>query len=755
MIDNKKVHNGAAGYFAAEDITNPVLFAQQLQTADHPFCDFLLRKFSDVGRAMVASSSAPDADPQLLAEVIANEFNQIVGRGESLYSADLINGTRLCKSTKRLIGKNPQGAGLERLGMLLIQDMFPAFLAHDSCELVAVEKRKGIEFRVYRELRRLKTKWNESYRITFPSTEGLTSTHAPSLEEARREIDRLVDQVLAGRAPLSKKENKERDAKAKAYDVIAAEVAKVGKKDPTGVLDFVADAVKSQLKLGLDRPLLEFVLYAIEVVVKPVTRSLLQPAVSKFAAFLLARKSVDQKESKKHVSAIKRFAGAMPGLVHARKTQNPPAGSTPPPPTEDVFVDEPEPNDIQGWLNSMKVGWKRRRGILDYVRSFMTHARDALHALPPGKTAAHVVPRPKPDADAQPVPATVLAFISIWRILLNLQDLETLFAVALGVYAGLHESEILRLVWEYDIVWRKGRPVQIFVASGKGKDKSGKRLGQYVKVRHPLDKILALGKGRTGRIVTRASSFRLHLARIVKRLAIIWDESIMRHSFASNLFGIGFGFEQVAKQMRNTVTVLRRHYYAPIPEPEARRFWSSPVEISFFAKLPWLKRNWDQNAPLNNLTTVGDGFVVTTDPPTRADGQADKKRVLTKREAPIIWPDDLEFFVLLWDKSQAQIAKELQCRATTVSAHAANLGLRRPPPGHWYRLKQGISAEIPEAVLKAREALAARKISAATKPTDGSALSSGSGSHEDHDPKPPSGPNDQNSGDSGGSQLEK
>jgi len=732
--------NGAAGIFAAQDMINPVALAQKLQAGGHPFCKFLLEKFSPQGRDALKALLDDGANPDQLAAILAEEFNGIAAGGQSVCLAGKINGTKLRKSTRKLVKRNPQEAGLERMNTLLIQDFFSGDLDHDSCELVEVVKKKSIEFRIYKERRKLKTKWNESFKITFPAIGGQTSTHAPTLEQAHIEIETLVDRVLSGQAPVTKQENKERDAKAKAYDEIAAEVAKAGPKEPKDMLEFIKDAVKAQLKLGLERPLLQFVLYAVTVVAEPVKRCHLQPAVKAFAQFAEARKDVGKEGIKKLVAMAKRYAAAMPRLVHERNTASLAADSPRPEPPLDVFVDDPQPNEVQAWLNSLKTSWKSRRDALDQVRAFLVYCRDALHALPPGlKTAAHVVPRTKPDSDAEPLPAPVLSFRDVWRILVNLQDLENVWFFSLAVFAGLHQTEILRLVWEYDIVWKEGQPIQIFIASGKGKDKHGRRMGAYVKVQDPLGAILALGRGRTGKIIHR-KSVRQTLSVLARRLKIAWAGSIMRHTFASNLLGSGRSFQEVADQLRNTVTILKRHYYAPLSELEVEWCFRMPIGVGRFANLPFQKRlwNWQQ---LYEFDLRPDGTVSITelpaDPSTGGESHP-QTRVLKKREARIVWPDDLEMQVMLWEKPQPQIARALHCRPTTVSRHAAALKLKVPEAGHWSRVKFGTPVEIPEEVFKAREALAVRKKAAAAKSGKGPAMPpSGTSAPENQSQKPP------------------
>jgi hypothetical protein len=107
--------NGAAGSFAAQDMINPVALAEKLLVSGHPFCQFLLEKFSPQGRDALKALLDDGADPDRLAAILAEEFNGIAASGQPVYLADKINGTKLRKSTRKLVKRNPQGAGLERM----------------------------------------------------------------------------------------------------------------------------------------------------------------------------------------------------------------------------------------------------------------------------------------------------------------------------------------------------------------------------------------------------------------------------------------------------------------------------------------------------------------------------------------------------------------------------------------------------------------------------------------------------------------
>jgi integrase len=680
--------------FAPEDILDPSALAAQLKNSQHPFIRRLYARFSAAAQA--ALETAGTGDPTALAQLLASEFSVLAASGESLHDPALLDGIALRKSTKWLIAKNPQGAELERLNRHLIQDAFPGELIHESCEFVEVQKAKGIEFRIYKEIRKLKTMWSQSFRITYQSAAGPGSAMAQNLEAARADLGRLADRVLAGKPVTTRKGSKERDEQAGQYREILAEVAKLGPQDAKGVLEWIREAVSAQFKLGA-RPLLDFVIYALTVLAKPVTRTALTACGEQYMAFYLARTDVELKTRRRQAAVVKRFCAAISRQVWQRRQHLAPA--TP----AELLIDEIQTNDIQAWLNGLKLDWLTRRSRLDTVRAFFAYSRDALHALPPDrKTAAHLVPRPKPASNVQPVPAPVLSFINVWRILVNLQDLESVWFFALAVFAGLHQSEIGRLVWEHDIVWKDGWPIQVFIASGKGKDKHGNRLGVHVDLLPPLRQILKLGEGRKGKIVARKYLRQAKLTPLARSLQIAWAGSIMRHTFASNLFGLGCSFEEVARQMRNTVTVLKRHYYAPIAKPDAQRFFSLPLAIERFAALPLRRHFWNWKV-LNEFRVEPDG-TVRIDTVTIAPA-AKPRRPLAR----IAWPDDLTLQVLLWEKSRNRIQRELGCGGSALPHRIRQRGLIAPPRDHFRHLSQNLPVEIPPAVLAAREALATRK----------------------------------------------
>ena len=745
--------------FTAKEITDLPALVSILRDPANPLSKFLMEKFSEEGRQIIAGSDPP-VDAEKLKSVIAAELTQVC-RGGWIYDPVRFAKISLRTMTQAVIKKrHAHGLDLAWLNRLLLQDAFLSQITPEADTLVAEWQNEGIHFAIYCEERLLVRGVGISYKIVYKTPVKWDSKHAKTLEKAKGRIKYLASEIHSGTPPPSKPDTKERDAKAKAYDEITAEVAKTGRHGE-GVFEFIKDAVKAQMELGLTRPLLAFVIAAIAVMPKPVKRMLLWTAFLKFKAFNDLREGVTRLAMNSKNADLERFAKEAPAceklaakilsehtingdlqaeepLIDKVSNEVVTIGGEPGAPP-DVHADEVSALGLSIWLRRLKVGWKRRRDYLDNVRSFYKYLRDEHQAVAQTPTTvAHVVPRPKREGKKKPV--SILWFVDVWRILINLQDLESVFFVALGVFAGLHQEEIYRLVWEWDIIpGTDGEAAQIFIASGNGKETGDAREGKYVDVRFPLNKILLLGKGRTGKIITNKSS-RNKLTRLVERLLILWDESIMRHTFATYLYGSGYTIEEVAKQLRDISDTVRRYYLFHIPKEEADQLWTLPFEMSIFAGLPDQLREWDFDAPLKEFNPAGlevskvlrasmleaYGFKakneVQGDGTNQAMEAAPGARVPTGEANPTgagtaakqkrsyrwyRWPSDLELQVLLWEMKQADIAIMVGCRQTTVSARAVSKQFKTPNDKYWRLKKQGKDVEwmVPDLVKQARLAL--------------------------------------------------
>ncbi len=151
---------------------------------------------------------------------------------------------------------------------------------------------------------------------------------------------------------------------------------------------------------------------------------------------------------------------------------------------------------------------------------FFTFLQERQAVPQAGETVAHIVRRPRREGKQDPI--AIFWPWEVWTILANLQNLETVWYVSLGVYAGLHTTEIRRLVWE-NVTWdpdHPDNPKQIQIPSGKGKDSHGAGDTKYIDVVYPLTEILRLGKGRSGAIVSNNSTWESKLQPLLARLQI-------------------------------------------------------------------------------------------------------------------------------------------------------------------------------------------------------------------------------------------
>ena len=147
----------------------------------HPLSYYLLGRFSEAGRGVLAADGSIAANTDALLATFVREFRVIVN-GERIYSDERFSGVKLRRSTQKLLKALNGQTNVPRLNRLLLEDFFFDDLAHDSCNPVDRIVKKGIAFRIYCERRRLKTKWNVSYKITYPTADGLASTHARTLD---------------------------------------------------------------------------------------------------------------------------------------------------------------------------------------------------------------------------------------------------------------------------------------------------------------------------------------------------------------------------------------------------------------------------------------------------------------------------------------------------------------------------------------------------------------------------------------------
>jgi len=586
-----------------------------------------------------------------------------------------------------------------------------------------------------------------SYKVFFETADGPDSKHAKTLELAPDLTQTLADEIHSGTPPKNKLETKDRNANAAAYAAIITEVARAGITKEAPVLAFIRDCVEAQLELGPLRPVRKFVSEAIPIMPKTEKRVWLSIALVGYEVFL--NNQTLNSETGTKLRAVKRFVREISACEKIGREQirdqlkaNDPsltdaiidclisAGTIPKKllgkldQPASLYADEVTELGISIWLKSLRIGWKTRRNQLAYVRNFFCYLRDHLHAVPQTpKTVAHEVPLAKREAKGTPI--AILWPAQVWTLLANLQDLDTVFYVALGVYAGLHTTEILKLDWDVDLVEKNGEFTQIFIASGQGKeDPKAPREGKFVKIRYPLNQILALGKGREGKIVTNGNVWGRKMRRLLKRLGILWSPSIMRHTTATFLNGIGVPLTEVADQLRDRLATVLKYYIRQLSNPDSEPMWTLPFEVSEFAKLKDRVREWDRRCQLkiyqpNGTVVIEPALpaVPASPPKPTVPASPPKPRAPRKRHPFRVWPEDPEFQVMLFEKTHEEIAAVIGCVHQNISYHAKVGGFDKPRHvNYWYDLKKGLPVKRPESYYKAKaqvEAAKAKKLATA------------------------------------------
>ena len=770
--------------FSRRDFLDADNLAKTLHGGVRAVDKHLVSRFTEAGRIALEQYIAGAINLKAITDVLIVEFDRLIEAGP-LHDEEHFAGIELRRGTEKLRKKCAQGRELVRLNKRLLQDLYPDYLLHEGSTPAGKRVVEGITFTLYRITRVLKHKVSQPYQIEYTDRNGPRSGWAKSEKELDGELQTLADKLHAGELPLKRDEAKDRDAKAKAYDAVIKAVAKAGIQGEENVLEFVADAARAQVLIGPTRPLLSFVLESEKVMPKPTDIKMLTEAFADFKAFNKHGREKVPEGILDRIRAVQRFILAAPkceqiakALIAAQivepkmveeklgsesvfhneiiagelKKATLMAGSNHP----QIYFGDVTPLGIGIWLNSLGVQWKQQRECLSSVRNFFSYVRDTLHALPPGPTAAHKLPLPKRTGKKSPV--VIMYFRDFWRVLLNCQDLDALFYIALGGLAGLHASLILKLEWGPHIIWEKEEPVQIYIPPGFDKETQGLKPSTYIPIRFPLNKILKLAKTREGRIVKNNSIQEFKVRRLILRLGVPWVQSIMRHTCTSYLIGAGVPLKEVADIMRDRLSTLLLYYFLALSKPEADQMWTLPVDLKPLEQLPQRRRYWDWKSPLKDfcpepintadpsgpaqpsvtvtasktfpwsIPNVSGEPKVTGGPMAAAilDGQPSNffpgvvagtdsilkfvfPTIQRRHPCRLDWPCDIEFLVWVWDMTLEKIQAKMDCSKRTVRGRLLTLGIEPPDFHYWYRIRKGLPVEVPECVKEARLLIASLK----------------------------------------------
>jgi integrase len=216
-----------------------------------------------------------------------------------------------------------------------------------------------------------------------------------------------------------------------------------------------------------------------------------------------------------------------------------------------------------------KVGPRRRDNILGAIVQLSRFARRRNHLPEDRRSAAEKVKKIRPGHDV----ATWTAAEA--KLLLEHVSRHWLPCMALGLFAGLRTSEILRLDWSA-VKFDQG----VIAVSRKVARKS--RISRLAPISDNLLAWLQPYRDRVGQIYhgdfkTNENARSWQMARIRLLTGLPRKDNANRHSFGSHRLALVKNFEQVAVEMGNSPRMVRESYNDPK---------SSAEGVAYFGLMP-------------------------------------------------------------------------------------------------------------------------------------------------------------------------
>jgi len=212
--------------------------------------------------------------------------------------------------------------------------------------------------------------------------------------------------------------------------------------------------------------------------------------------------------------------------------------------------------DVQSWLDSLPVGPQSYRNY-----------RTVIHTLFEFCLARqYVIDNPVEGIEQPKVRQGDKAIYSPGEMeaLLKVADKEMVPFLAIGGFAGLRTSEIVRLEWS------EVTDSAIIVTAGKAK--TGSR--RIVPIAENLKAILVPYRNLSGKVWPHSHN---DLSNAQKKLALRaglkWKANALRHSYASYRLALIQNEAQVAHELGNSATVVHRHYKELVTDVKARKWF--------------------------------------------------------------------------------------------------------------------------------------------------------------------------------------
>jgi len=225
-------------------------------------------------------------------------------------------------------------------------------------------------------------------------------------------------------------------------------------------------------------------------------------------------------------------------------------------------------SDVVEYLReiSQRVGPRRRDNILAAIVQYSRFARRHDHLPEDRRSAAEKVWRIKPSHDIEtwtpPEAALILEYVSR----------DWLPSVALGLFAGLRPSEILRLDWNA-------------IKFDEGEIRVSARVARKIRISRvvPIQPNLAawlepyrdrVGPLYPGNFKTNENAHSREMARIRRLTGLPRKDNALRHSYGSYRLAVIKNRPQLAEEMGNSPRMIRENYNDPKSEREGAAYFA-------------------------------------------------------------------------------------------------------------------------------------------------------------------------------------
>jgi len=225
--------------------------------------------------------------------------------------------------------------------------------------------------------------------------------------------------------------------------------------------------------------------------------------------------------------------------------------------------------DIAFYLRNLNVGPRRRDNIRDSIVTLSRFARRHGYLPEERTSASEKVRKIRPGSD----------IVTTWsaseaELLLEHASIKWLPCIAIGLFAGLRTSEILRLDWSA-LKWEHNPPLILIhrkIAKKIRRDRHAPLLPNLQTWLLPYRQLV--GPLYPGSFKSNENALSQEMNRIRKANGLPRRDNAIRHSFGSYRIPMVKSRAQVADEMGTSERKLRANYNDPKSEDEAARYFT-------------------------------------------------------------------------------------------------------------------------------------------------------------------------------------